>query len=75
MTGSWVASIYLTSYNVAQSLGWALVLARVIHRALQSRSLMGAYSAAGYLVLDSISGDSAFCSWSVAPSLILEDNS
>jgi hypothetical protein len=28
----------------------ALVLARVIHRALQSRSLMGAYSAAGYLV-------------------------
>ncbi|CAK9237555.1 hypothetical protein BDL97_09G018800 [Sphagnum fallax] len=50
MTGSWVASIYLTSYNVAQSLGWALVLARVIHRALQSRSLMGAYSAAGYLV-------------------------
>ncbi|CAK9882404.1 unnamed protein product [Sphagnum jensenii] len=50
MTGSWFASIYLTSYNVAQSLGWALVLARVIHRALQSRSLMGAYSAAGYLV-------------------------
>ncbi|KAH9552943.1 hypothetical protein CY35_09G094300 [Sphagnum magellanicum] len=50
MTGSWVASIYLTSYNVAQSFGWALVLGKVIHRALQSRSLMGAYSAAGYLV-------------------------
>jgi hypothetical protein len=28
----------------------ALVLARVIHHGLQSRSLMGAYAAAGYLV-------------------------
>ncbi|KAH9545536.1 hypothetical protein CY35_12G052800 [Sphagnum magellanicum] len=50
MTGNQITSMYLTLYNSAQSLGWALVLARVIHHGLQSRSLMGAYAAAGYLV-------------------------
>lgn len=50
MARSSLATLYLVSYNLLQALGWATVLARIMLNVLQTRSIDGAFDAAGVLV-------------------------
>ncbi|CAA6669353.1 unnamed protein product [Spirodela intermedia] len=42
--------LYLLAYNSAQSIGWAIALTRIISSCLSSKSIHGAYAAAGDLI-------------------------
>lgn len=48
--GNMMLKLYLTAYNTAQALGWALVLARILISVVHTRSIEGAFDAAGELV-------------------------
>ncbi|XP_024391220.1 uncharacterized protein [Physcomitrium patens] len=49
-TASVARNAYLTCYNSLQSLGWALVLLRLVNDIVETKSLRGGFSAAGNVV-------------------------